>query len=235
MPYETRGLYYYGREQADERFSAETWVQRDICGARAVAVRRRPVRLRRLLADARGRARPGLGVPEICPGGPGRLRRGALAARGAELRRSGPVGRAGATTAGCVDVGRRPHRVRVQAPRHARARESTTSRPASTRPCPPRSGSHALVGGRDRLRGAGVPRGRPSSTPIWPTSSHPTGRRTGRGPARAVDAAPALVGTASLARAAEPHDGELAALVLQVLEVQAARVRGRVQVLDRHG
>ena len=31
MPYETRGLYYYDREQADERFSAETWVQRDIC------------------------------------------------------------------------------------------------------------------------------------------------------------------------------------------------------------
>jgi hypothetical protein len=31
LPYETRGLYYYDREQADERFSAETWVQRDIC------------------------------------------------------------------------------------------------------------------------------------------------------------------------------------------------------------
>ena len=31
MPYETRGLYYYDRDQADERFSAETWVQRDIC------------------------------------------------------------------------------------------------------------------------------------------------------------------------------------------------------------
>jgi hypothetical protein len=31
MPYETRGQYYYDREQADERFSAETWVQRDIC------------------------------------------------------------------------------------------------------------------------------------------------------------------------------------------------------------
>jgi hypothetical protein len=31
MPYETRGLYSYDRDQADERFSADTWVQRDIC------------------------------------------------------------------------------------------------------------------------------------------------------------------------------------------------------------
>jgi hypothetical protein len=30
LPYETRGLYDYERS-ADERFSAETWVQRDIC------------------------------------------------------------------------------------------------------------------------------------------------------------------------------------------------------------
>src|SRR5690606_14263727 len=33
MPYETRGLYDYDREaaRAEERFSAETWVCRDIC------------------------------------------------------------------------------------------------------------------------------------------------------------------------------------------------------------
>jgi hypothetical protein len=31
MPYETRGLYGYDRASASERFSARTWVQRDIC------------------------------------------------------------------------------------------------------------------------------------------------------------------------------------------------------------
>jgi hypothetical protein len=31
MPYETRGLYGYDREAADERFSADTWVVHDIC------------------------------------------------------------------------------------------------------------------------------------------------------------------------------------------------------------
>lgn len=31
LPHATRGLYYYDRETAEERFSRETWVQRDIC------------------------------------------------------------------------------------------------------------------------------------------------------------------------------------------------------------
>ncbi len=31
LPYETRGLYGYDRETAAERFTAATWVQRDIC------------------------------------------------------------------------------------------------------------------------------------------------------------------------------------------------------------
>ena len=31
MPYETRGLYGYDRDTANERFSDATWVQRDIC------------------------------------------------------------------------------------------------------------------------------------------------------------------------------------------------------------
>jgi len=31
LPHETRGLYGYDRSTADERFTAETWVQRDIC------------------------------------------------------------------------------------------------------------------------------------------------------------------------------------------------------------
>lgn len=31
LPYETRGLYGYDREAADERFVADTWVTRDIC------------------------------------------------------------------------------------------------------------------------------------------------------------------------------------------------------------
>jgi hypothetical protein len=31
LPYETRGLYDYDRTTAVERFSAETWIQRDIC------------------------------------------------------------------------------------------------------------------------------------------------------------------------------------------------------------
>jgi hypothetical protein len=31
MPYETRGLYGAGPDPAQERFTAETWVQRDIC------------------------------------------------------------------------------------------------------------------------------------------------------------------------------------------------------------
>ena len=31
LPYETRGLYDYDRDTADERFTADTWLQRDIC------------------------------------------------------------------------------------------------------------------------------------------------------------------------------------------------------------
>lgn len=31
LPYETRGLYDYDRETADERFTEATWVRRDIC------------------------------------------------------------------------------------------------------------------------------------------------------------------------------------------------------------
>jgi hypothetical protein len=31
LPYETRGLYDYDRDSASERFTAETWVRRDIC------------------------------------------------------------------------------------------------------------------------------------------------------------------------------------------------------------
>jgi hypothetical protein len=31
MPYDTRGMYGYDREHANERFSAETWVVRDMC------------------------------------------------------------------------------------------------------------------------------------------------------------------------------------------------------------
>jgi hypothetical protein len=31
LPYETRGLYGYDRETARERFTADTWVQRDVC------------------------------------------------------------------------------------------------------------------------------------------------------------------------------------------------------------
>ncbi len=31
LPYETRGLYGYDRDTADERFSAQTWVVRDVC------------------------------------------------------------------------------------------------------------------------------------------------------------------------------------------------------------
>jgi len=31
MPYATRGLYHYDRDAVDERFTADTWVQRDVC------------------------------------------------------------------------------------------------------------------------------------------------------------------------------------------------------------
>jgi hypothetical protein len=31
LPYETRGIYGYDRATADERFTAQTWAQRDIC------------------------------------------------------------------------------------------------------------------------------------------------------------------------------------------------------------
>jgi hypothetical protein len=31
FPYETRGVYGYDRDLADERFTARTWVQRDVC------------------------------------------------------------------------------------------------------------------------------------------------------------------------------------------------------------
>jgi hypothetical protein len=31
LPYETRGIYGYDRATADERFTAETWVRRDVC------------------------------------------------------------------------------------------------------------------------------------------------------------------------------------------------------------
>ncbi|WP_372790850.1 methyltransferase domain-containing protein [Paraconexibacter sp.] len=33
LPYETRGLYVHRPDPAQERFGADTWVQRDICGA----------------------------------------------------------------------------------------------------------------------------------------------------------------------------------------------------------
>lgn len=33
LPYETRGLYVHRAEPGTERFTADTWVQRDICGA----------------------------------------------------------------------------------------------------------------------------------------------------------------------------------------------------------
>jgi hypothetical protein len=31
LPYETRGMYFYDREAARERFSEDTWLQRDVC------------------------------------------------------------------------------------------------------------------------------------------------------------------------------------------------------------
>ena len=31
LPYETRGIYGYDRETADERFAADTWIVRDVC------------------------------------------------------------------------------------------------------------------------------------------------------------------------------------------------------------
>jgi Methyltransferase domain len=31
LPYESRGIYHYDRDLADERFTAQTWVQRDVC------------------------------------------------------------------------------------------------------------------------------------------------------------------------------------------------------------
>ena len=67
MPYETRGDY--GRDgPEEERFSPETWIQRDICDREPLAVRGQPVRLRGLLAHARGRPRPGLGLRRDRPG-----------------------------------------------------------------------------------------------------------------------------------------------------------------------
>lgn len=33
LPYETRGLYTHPLDPAEQRFGADTWVQRDICGA----------------------------------------------------------------------------------------------------------------------------------------------------------------------------------------------------------
>ena len=55
--YATRGQW--GREPGEERFSADTWVQRDVCAAEPLPFEDGQFDFVDLLADARGRARPG--------------------------------------------------------------------------------------------------------------------------------------------------------------------------------
>ena len=100
MPYETRGLY--GRDGPDgpERFSADTWVQRDICDREPYPFEDEQfdfVVCSHTLEDVRD---PIWVCDEMVRVAKRGLHRGALAARGAELRLPGPLGRAGATTAG---------------------------------------------------------------------------------------------------------------------------------------
>ncbi len=89
---------------------------------RALPLRRRRAGLRHLLAHARGRPRPDLGVQRDDPDREGRLHRGALTAGGAELRLPGAVGGLGPPPL-ADRVHRRRPRLRVQAPRAPQPRQ----------------------------------------------------------------------------------------------------------------
>ena len=91
MPYESRGLdtrqgWIAPGTREPERFDASGWIQRDICDREPFPFARRRDRLRHLLPHARGRPRPGVGLPEMTRVGEGRVHRGAVATGGAELR-----------------------------------------------------------------------------------------------------------------------------------------------------